>query len=58
MLYELLRKLDDELKHEVCHWAAYHVSPSLTTTHNCWFMLIYISCELIIGYYLQVFGLC
>ncbi|KAK4786699.1 hypothetical protein SAY86_010532 [Trapa natans] len=24
LLYELLRKLDDELKHEVCHWAAYY----------------------------------
>ncbi|KAL9660845.1 hypothetical protein QQ045_025663 [Rhodiola kirilowii] len=24
MLYELLRKLDAELKHEVCHWAAYY----------------------------------
>ncbi|KAI3437047.1 AAA domain-containing protein [Psidium guajava] len=26
LLYELLRKLDAELKHEVCHWAAYYVS--------------------------------
>ncbi|CAM8891730.1 unnamed protein product [Rhodiola kirilowii] len=24
LLYELLRKLDAELKHEVCHWAAYY----------------------------------
>ncbi|CAN1263859.1 Replication factor C subunit 3 [Linum perenne] len=24
LLYELLRKLDEELKHEVCHWAAYY----------------------------------
>ncbi|PON38246.1 AAA+ ATPase [Parasponia andersonii] len=29
LLYELLRKLDAELKHEVCHWAAYyHLWPS------------------------------
>ncbi|KAK9061479.1 hypothetical protein SSX86_018660 [Deinandra increscens subsp. villosa] len=27
LLYELLKKLDFELKHEVCHWAAYYVSP-------------------------------
>jgi len=26
LLHELLRKLDAELKHEVCHWAAYYVS--------------------------------
>ncbi|KAK3013806.1 hypothetical protein RJ639_008090 [Escallonia herrerae] len=26
LLYELLKKLDSELKHEVCHWAAYYVS--------------------------------
>ncbi|KAH0985839.1 hypothetical protein GBA52_013016 [Prunus armeniaca] len=24
LLYELLKKLDAELKHEVCHWAAYY----------------------------------
>ncbi|XP_073223096.1 replication factor C subunit 3-like isoform X1 [Cicer arietinum] len=24
LLYELLRKLDAELKHEICHWAAYY----------------------------------
>ncbi|CAL0299215.1 unnamed protein product [Lupinus luteus] len=24
LVYELLRKLDDELKHEVCHWASYY----------------------------------
>ncbi|XP_047322103.1 replication factor C subunit 3 [Impatiens glandulifera] len=24
LLYELLKKLDDELKHELCHWAAYY----------------------------------
>ncbi|KAJ8763204.1 hypothetical protein K2173_025589 [Erythroxylum novogranatense] len=24
LLYELLRKLDEELKHEICHWAAYY----------------------------------
>ncbi|KAJ1386172.1 DNA-polymerase III, clamp loader complex, gamma/delta/delta subunit, C-terminal [Sesbania bispinosa] len=27
LLYELLRKLDAELKHEVCHWAAYYFRP-------------------------------
>lgn len=26
LLYELLKKLDAELKHEACHWAAYYVS--------------------------------
>ncbi|URE04593.1 Replication factor C subunit [Musa troglodytarum] len=26
LLSELLKKLDSELKHEVCHWAAYYVS--------------------------------
>ncbi|CAH2068833.1 unnamed protein product [Thlaspi arvense] len=25
LLFELLKKLDAELKHEVCHWAAYYV---------------------------------
>ncbi|CAL9043608.1 unnamed protein product, partial [Musa banksii] len=25
LLSELLKKLDSELKHEVCHWAAYFV---------------------------------
>jgi len=29
LLSELLKKLDAELKHEICHWAAYYVS-SLT----------------------------
>ncbi|KAM0018221.1 putative DNA polymerase III, clamp loader complex, gamma/delta/delta subunit [Helianthus debilis subsp. tardiflorus] len=24
LLFELLKKLDSELKHEVCHWAAYY----------------------------------
>ncbi|KAH6779494.1 ATPase [Perilla frutescens var. hirtella] len=24
LLYELLKKLDSELKHEICHWAAYY----------------------------------
>lgn len=24
LLFELLKKLDAELKHEVCHWAAYY----------------------------------
>lgn len=26
LLYELLKRLDVELKHEICHWAAYYVS--------------------------------
>ncbi|KAH9728631.1 Replication factor C subunit 3 [Citrus sinensis] len=28
LLYELLKRLDAEIKHEVCHWAAYYVSIS------------------------------
>ncbi|KAL6523348.1 Subunit of heteropentameric Replication factor C (RF-C) [Orobanche gracilis] len=24
LLYELLKKLDSELKHETCHWAAHY----------------------------------
>ncbi|TXG66414.1 hypothetical protein EZV62_007689 [Acer yangbiense] len=26
LLYELLKRLDAELKHEICHWAAYYTS--------------------------------
>lgn len=28
LMLELMKKLDSELKHEVCHWAAFYVSPT------------------------------
>ncbi|KAJ0771565.1 putative ribosomal protein S5 domain 2-type [Helianthus annuus] len=34
LLYELLKKLDFELKHEVCHWAAYYASKVLKFEEN------------------------
>jgi hypothetical protein len=29
LMLELMKKLDSELKHEVCHWAAFYVSALL-----------------------------
>jgi hypothetical protein len=35
LLAELLRKLDADLKHEICHWAAHYVSKQFKTLFHC-----------------------
>ncbi|CAL9019072.1 unnamed protein product [Prunus brigantina] len=37
LLYELLKKLDAELKHEVCHWAAYYVGILFILDENTYY---------------------
>ncbi|CAL9158810.1 unnamed protein product, partial [Musa hybrid cultivar] len=36
LLSELLKKLDSEFKHEVCHWAAYYVRAIESHDDNWW----------------------
>lgn len=47
LLSELLKKLDSELKHEVCHWAAYYVSIFCPRK----LLLLLRECMMLLGYH-------